>query len=87
MNRILNMLLPTTFPRAISPLPDSADRVHTANSGALVPNATTVIPITRGVIPSAEARREAPLTSHSAPTINKNIPKTNRITTVISKLR
>jgi len=41
----LKMLLPTTFPTAMSARPDSDDATETASSGALVPNATTVSPI------------------------------------------
>jgi len=39
----------------------------TTNSGADVPNATTVRPMTIGVTPRLRARLEEPLTSHSAP--------------------
>ena len=40
------MLLPITLPKTISPLFDMRDLIDTANSGALVPNAIIVIPIT-----------------------------------------
>ena len=44
INKIFKILLPTTFPSTISPLPEINDFTLTANSGALVPNATIVNP-------------------------------------------
>ena len=46
----LKILDPTTFPIEISVWPVIAARIVTANSGADVPNATTVRPITRSDI-------------------------------------
>ena len=43
----LKILLPTTFPIAISALPWIADSTLITNSGAEVPNATIVSPMTR----------------------------------------
>lgn len=74
MKRTLNILLPTTLPRAISGCPLKVDCKLTASSGELVPNDTTVKPTTRGEIPSEEAMRDAPLTSKSAPNINNTSP-------------
>ncbi len=68
------MLLPTTLPRAMSEAPVKLARTLTASSGALVPKATTVRPITNGEMPKAEARREAPRTRASAPTTRKTAP-------------
>jgi len=45
-----------------------------ASSGALVPKATTVSPITKGDMPNLEASRDAPCTSHSAPKISNPNP-------------
>ena len=46
--RRLNAFLPTTFPRAIAESPFKLKIDETASSGALVPKATTVKPITTG---------------------------------------
>ncbi len=58
---------PTEFPKAMAPLWERAAPTPTTNSGADVPYATTVRPITRGRTPSEETRPDAPRTSHSAP--------------------
>ena len=49
--RILNILLPTTFPTAISALPFLAAVTDVNNSGSDVPRATTVRPIKRSLTP------------------------------------
>jgi len=64
---MLQILLPTTFPTAIMLLPCIEEIRLTTSSGADVPKATTVKPMTIGVIPRLRARLEDPLTSHSAP--------------------
>jgi hypothetical protein len=64
---MLQILLPTTFPTAIILFPLIEEIRLTTNSGADVPNATTVKPITIGVTPRLRARLEDPFTSHSAP--------------------
>ena len=74
ISRILIILLPTTLPIAISPLPSNADLVDTASSGALVPKATTVIPITNAETFSLPAIPLAPSTKRSAPTISRAMP-------------
>ena len=66
---MLKILLPITLPSARSACPASADTVLTAISGALVPKATTVRPITKGEMPNAAASFDAPRTSTSAPTV------------------
>ena len=76
-SRMLAMLEPTTFPTAIDPAsgpPRSTSPTLTASSGALVPNATTVSPITTLDIPVRAARRAAPRTSASAPATNATSP-------------
>ena len=44
--KVLKMLLPTTFPMAMSALPFRAEDTLTVSSGADVPKATMVSPIT-----------------------------------------
>ncbi len=68
--RIINMfkiLLPKTFPTVISALPFNAAVILTAVSGALVPIATIVRPITSCGIPNFSAIPAAPSTNQSAP--------------------
>ena len=67
MSSTLQMLLPTTLPKARPGSPASAERTVTASSGELVPIATTVSPTTSGESPKASARPEAPLTRSEAP--------------------
>ena len=78
MKSTLKMLLPTTLPSARSAWPLKADITLTANSGALVPKATTVSPMTSGEIPHTAANREAPFTSHSALTTSRIKPSTSK---------
>jgi len=78
MNNTLKMLLPTTLPIAMSTCPVSAPWTDTAISGALVPYATIVIPITSGETPNDSAIFDAPRTSASAPTTNRTSPTTNQ---------
>jgi hypothetical protein len=73
-NKILKVLLPTTLPIATSELPDNAPCTDTANSGALVPKATTVSPMTIGAIPNRVATEDAPFTNHSAPNVRHTNP-------------
>ena len=61
------MLEPTTLPSAIPELPLSEAVTVTTSSGRLVPNATTVSPITAGAIPKERARAEDPFTKSAAP--------------------
>ena len=55
------------FPTAISPCPDKDAFRLTTNSGALVPNATIVRPITRFDIFAFRAISVLPFTSQPAP--------------------
>ena len=74
------MLLPTTFPIEISVECCTADVTETASSGALVPNATIVSPITKGemrhffAIPAPPSTNQsAPFTKSASPRISKKI--------------
>ena len=60
MTSTLKMLLPTTFPIAMSELPLRADIRLTMSSGEEVPKATMVSPTTRGDTPKRRASTEAP---------------------------
>ncbi len=75
MKSTLKILLPTTLPKAMSAFPAQAAWTETANSGELVPKATTVNPITKGEIFIAAANLDAPRTSSSPPAISENSPK------------
>ena len=68
-NKIFKILLPITFPKTISPLPDINDFILTANSGALVPKATIVSPINILDTLKLPATALAPSTKISAPLI------------------
>ncbi|MDZ7692280.1 MAG: hypothetical protein U5K69_14285 [Balneolaceae bacterium] len=74
----LKILLPMTFPKAILACPVRAEFILTASSGELVPNATTVKPITSGDMPIPAAIRDAPRTKISAPMIKKTNPERKR---------
>ena len=84
----LKILDPTTFPIDISVWPVMAAFIVTANSGADVPKATTVSPITRSDIFKECAISAAASTSQSAPfhsikieiiTKNKSIAKFKKL--------
>ena len=75
--RILNILLPNTLPIAMSVLPFMADNTLTTNSGALLPTATIVIPMTRVEMPTRFAMAEAPSVIQSAPFIINSSPTRN----------
>ena len=84
MNRMFRMLLPTTLPTAMSVWPARLALRETASSGELVPKATTVKPITNGVIRAAAASREAPRTSISPPAPKARSPARIRPMEVIT---
>ena len=69
INKIFKILLPITFPKTMSPLPDINDFILTANSGALVPKATIVSPINIFGTLKLPATALAPSTKISAPLI------------------
>ena len=71
----LNRLEPSAFPIAISGSPARAAMADENISGADVPNATIVRPITKGDIPRLRAKAEAPNTSQRAPKINPMNPR------------
>ena len=73
--RILKILLPTTLPIAISALPLIDDSRLITNSGADVPKATIVSPITKSEIRNFFATAAEPSVSALAPTrISANPP-------------
>lgn len=74
---VLNMLLPTTLPMAISALPFRADATLTVSSGAEVPKATIVSPIT------IEGMRKR-LATEAAPSVSPLAPSKMRINPPIS---
>ena len=65
--KILKMLLPTTFPIESSALPLIADTILTVNSGAEVPKATIVRPITNDDMLNLLANAAAPSVKKLAP--------------------
>ena len=75
--RILMMLLPITLPRSMSVLPLIMEVIETASSGAPVPKATMVRPISCLLTLKLDATLEAPSTSQSAPLIKMTKPPTN----------
>ena len=64
---VLKILLPTTLPMAISALPLRAEDTLTVSSGAEVPNATVVSPMTIGGIRKRLATEAEPSVSPLAP--------------------
>ncbi len=77
------MLLPMTLPTAMSGLPSRVAPIDTISSGELVPKATTVRPMTTGLMPMLEASPEAPRTTSSPPTTSTAKPTTAATTSVI----
>ena len=80
ITKVLMMLEPRILVMAKSVLPCATETILTTNSGIEVPNATTVKPMTKSLIPKrlaiAEApstRKSAPLTSATKPTITNTI--------------
>ena len=65
--RMFKILLPRMFPMVMPALSFNAAVMLTAASGALVPIATIVSPITSCGIPNLAAIPEAPSTNQSAP--------------------
>ena len=75
--RVLMMLLPSMLVSAISEEPSVAATILTTNSGAEVPKATIVRPITKSEIFSRFASPDAPLMSQSAESVNSTKPIIN----------
>ena len=71
MRNIFDILLQSMFEIAKSVFLENAAIIFTTSSGALVPNATTVKPITSDDIPNFFATLEPPSTSISAHFISK----------------
>ena len=65
-SQVLAIFEPITFHKASSVCPLRAESTFTKSSGALVPNATIVSPITSGEIQKRAARAEAHDTNMSA---------------------
>lgn len=72
--RTLMILLPRTLPTKISVLPLISEEKETASSGAPVPNATIVRPISSLLTLKFDAMEEDPSTKKSAPLISKMNP-------------
>jgi hypothetical protein len=79
INARLHMFEPTIFPSAISELPRNADVVDTINSGAEVPKATIVRPITRGESDNLNAIAVEPRTNKSPPRMSMARPTINNV--------
>ena len=87
----LKILEPTTFPTEIVNFPASAAETDTANSGAEVPIATTVSPITNCERPNFFAILEADSTTQTAPpqsakTVKRIISRCVKIDSVPAEL-
>ena len=72
--KMLKILLPTTFPTAISLSPLMAATTEVANSGREVPAATMVRPIIQSLTPILRAISVALPTSHCDPKTKKPTP-------------
>lgn len=75
-SKMLMMLLPMTLPRSMSVLFSTMEVIETASSGAPVPKATIVRPISCLDILKLDATLLAPSTSQSAPLIKITKPPT-----------
>ena len=75
MMSVLMILLPRILVRAISEEPSAAATIFTTSSGADVPNATIVRPMTRSEILSRLAKPDAPFMSQSAENVSRVKPK------------
>ena len=71
----LKLLLPTMLPSTMSEYPFIEPIIFTTNSGAEVPNETTVKPIAKSEILYFLAKAEAPSTSQFAPKIKQTNPR------------
>ena len=76
--RMLMILLPMTFPRSMSVVPLIKDEIETASSGAPVPKAMMVRPISILLTLKCEAVEDAPSMSQSAPLIRIIKPTTSK---------
>lgn len=71
---VLKIFDPTTLPTASGAAPLTAEIIEMANSGADVPNATTVSPTMRSDMPIRRATSEAPSVRKFAPKIISKRP-------------
>ena len=78
--RIFKILLPMTLPSNMSVLPLMREEIDTASSGAPVPKATMVRPMSCLLTLKFDATDDAPETSQSAPLISRTKPTTSNIT-------
>ena len=86
MRAVLNTFEPMMLPTARSEFFSMADTKLTTISGAEVPSATMVRPITNSLIPHRRASPDAPSTSASAPISTSARPaNSNKISIVIKK--
>ena len=76
INKVLKMLEPTTLPTAMSGVPFRADTRLTNSSGADVPAATMVSPMTISGTCIRRANAEAPSVRRSAPHSTSATPMT-----------
>ena len=72
--KMLNRLLPITFPIAISGFFFNAATTEVANSGSEVPPATNVSPMTDSLTPKLRAILPAPSTNHCPPKMSPASP-------------
>ena len=79
MMSVLIILLPSILVSAISDEPSAAATMFTTSSGADVPKATIVRPITKSEILRRFASPDAPLISQSAEIVSRAKPTTRRI--------
>lgn len=83
IKNIFAILEPSTFPMAISGLPEILARTDTMSSGILVPIATIVRPMIASEIPNFLAMDTAPSTS----TFHPNVSNTNQRIMEITEMR
>ena len=75
-SKMFRILLPMTLPRSMSVLPLTSEETETASSGAPVPKATMVRPISCLDTLKLDATDDEPETSQSAPLISRTKPAT-----------
>ena len=84
--RMLMMLLPITLPISMSVLPLTRALIETASSGAPVPKATMVRPISCLETLKCDATDDDPDTNQSAPLIRKMKPTIRRMICIIDSM-
>ena len=86
ISKMFAILLPKILPMAMSVFPWMLAIMLTINSGADVPNATMVSPITKDEMPNFLATEEAPSTKKLAPLIRKTKPTAIKTYGIISNI-